>query len=362
MKKVSIIIPTLNEEAFVEKCLSSVSGFSLPEGWEIIEVFVIDGGSSDATCQIVARVSLLNPKISLLHNKAKVQVAALNLGVLRSSGDYLLRLDCHAEYPSEYLANCIKVMGKTGAANVGGIIVTLPRGESYSASLVQALTTHRFGVGDSGFRLGDGGGKADTVPYGFFNRKVFHRIGFFDERLKRGEDYEINKRLAIAGECVWRESSIKACYYNQSSIYLFLKKQLCSEAPYNVYMWYLAPYSFAWRHCIAGLFVIGLVLGILLWQWMLPRTIYLFILGLYAVLSAFSAGQQAVKFKEWRHFVTLPFIFLSFHVLYGLGLIWGGISLALRVSPVLAMREPWKGANQFRAWPPPDRNSWNIKF
>ena len=49
---ITIIIPTYNEEKFIQKCLQSVQSFLLPKDIKI-EIFVIDGGSKDNTTEIV---------------------------------------------------------------------------------------------------------------------------------------------------------------------------------------------------------------------------------------------------------------------------------------------------------------------
>ena len=64
----------------------------------------------------------------------------------------MLRLDAHSVYPPDYLALLLSTALRTNADNTGGVVATLKRGDGYQAALVQALTTHKFGVGDSGFR------------------------------------------------------------------------------------------------------------------------------------------------------------------------------------------------------------------
>ena len=50
-KKVSIIIPTYNNEEYLDKCLASISG-----KYEInVEILVIDDGSTDHTANIVKK-------------------------------------------------------------------------------------------------------------------------------------------------------------------------------------------------------------------------------------------------------------------------------------------------------------------
>ena len=47
MPKISVVVPTLNEEAYIERCLKSLSAQNFPH-----EIIVVDGGSKDKTVQI----------------------------------------------------------------------------------------------------------------------------------------------------------------------------------------------------------------------------------------------------------------------------------------------------------------------
>ena len=170
----------------------------------------------------------------------------------------------HSKYPRNYLKLCYETALRTGAENVGGLFITKPGGDNYQASLVQALTTHKFGIGNAGFRIGMPEGKTDTVPYGFYKKDIFSKIGFLDERLVRAQDYEFNRRIIKKGGIVWRNPDIHVHYYNQPTLFKFLIKQIKFEAPYNAYMWSLAPYTFAYRHAITGVFSAGVIGGILL--------------------------------------------------------------------------------------------------
>ena len=107
---------------------------------------------------------------------------------------------------------------RTGTDNAGGIVNTLPTNDTRDARLVQALTTHSFGVGNSRFRLNTGEGAVDTVPFGCYRRDVFERIGFFDERLVRNQDYEFNRRLLRAGGRIWCNPAITIDYYNKARL------------------------------------------------------------------------------------------------------------------------------------------------
>lgn len=340
---VSVLIPTWQEEHFVVGCLESVRSFRLPAG-VTIEVLVIDGGSTDATRELVQRVARRDPRIMLMHNPARIQSVALNLGIRESKGDYIMRLDAHSTYPPNYLEKCLETARRTRCENVGGIFETQARGPTYHASLVQALTTHWFGVGRS-FRTKDAEGPADTVAYGFFRRDTFERFGLFDERLVRAEDYELNRRIAARGGRVWLNPEIVVEYSQQPTLQDFLRKQFYVDAPYNAYMWHLAPYTFTTRHAASALFTMGLIAGIpLMFVSSLMATITTTALGLYAVLAVLASIQQARRYGKWRHAVLLPPSFVAYHLTHGAGVLVGMLRILLGNQPTKKNDPPWRGA------------------
>ena len=327
MISVDIAIPILNEEKFLQACIESVLNFELSDDL-IIKIYIIDGGSSDQSLDI-ARTFVKNfSNIQLLHNKKRIQSAAMNLIIKKGKGDYIMRLDAHTIFDKNYLKACIETSLRTNADNVGGVLETLPGDNSYGASVVQAITTNKFGVGNSEFRIGSEERASDTVPFGFFKTSIFKKIGLFDERLVRAQDYEFNRRIIKFGGKVWLNPNIKANYYNQPTLIGFLKKILFREGPYNAYMWYLAPYAFSLRHSITLLFSIGVILGLLLSP-LKPFIAFPFlvIICLYFFLSIIAALDSFKKYRDYRHLVLLPFCFFVFHFLYGVGVLAGVVNI-----------------------------------
>jgi len=353
MQSVSILIPCYQERNFIRACLESVRAFQLPEAFDL-EVLVLDGMSTDGTREIVSEIAAIDARIRLIDNQKRTQSAALNLGIPLARGDYLMRLDAHSVYPTDYLARTVETAIRTGADNTGGVVATLRRGDRYQSALVQALTTHKFGVGDSGFRTDAAEGEADTVPYGCFRRDVFTRVGFFDERLLRAQDYEMNRRIIAAGGKVWMNPLIQVMYYQQPDLASFIRKQVVHEAPYNAYLWYLAPYAFSVRHAVTGVFAAG-VLGGLALSLVSPaiRSLFLGVMILYFVLAIASALQQALRYREPRHILFVPFGFFLYHFLHGIGVLIGLARVATGTAPVQGKPEPWPGAGRFRAWEKP---------
>jgi glycosyltransferase involved in cell wall biosynthesis len=351
VKSVDIVIPVLNEGKHILQCLQSVLAFERPAGllWRI---FVVDGGSTDGTRAVVRQLTAEHPEIEPLDNPGRIQSCAMNIALHQGNGEYILRLDAHATYPSDYLMRCMHLALSSGADNVGGVFMTLPGADTYGARVVQALTTHRFGVGNAEFRLQPAPGPVDTVPYGFFKRTVIDRVGFFDERLVRCQDYELNRRIVASGGSVWLDPKIVVHYHNQPSVWGFLRKQLVLEAPYNPYLWYLAPYARAFRHGITGVFAAGIIGGVvsLCFSHVLGIA-FLSVMALYVVLACASSIQQAVRYHCVWHVFTLPFTFFLFHFIHGLGILIGLSRLALGTAPVQRVREPWPGYGAYRIHP-----------
>lgn len=352
---VSVVIPCRNEEAYITACLESVLAFECPPDLDF-EVLVMDGQSEDRTVALALAVAARDRRVQVLANPGRIQSTAVNLGVRAARGAWIMRLDAHARYPANYLRLCYETAQRSGADNVGGIFITEPGGTGYSAQLVQALTTHKFGVGDSGFRTGAREDWADTVPYGFFRRDVFARLGWLDERLVRAQDYEFNRRLIASGGRILRNPAIQIHYYNQPTLSAFYRKQFIKEAPYNAYLWYLAPYAFAPRHAVTGVFALGVLIGLatgFLTPWLgLP---FAAVMALYFLLAIGSALQQAVRYRRWTHALVLPACFFLYHFIHGLGVLVGLGRLATGTAPVQRGPEPWPGAGRRRAWPLPAR-------
>lgn len=330
---ISILIPTYNEEKFIEQCLQSVSNFILPPEIKI-EVFIIDGCSEDSTPFLIKKFIANRPNYKLLINPKRFQSAALNMGIKNSKGQFIARLDAHTIYPNDYIQNCYAISESIGADNVGGLCTTLPGDDGLSAALVQALTTHKFGVGNSGFRVGATAGYVDTVPFGFFKRSTFKKIGTFNELLIRTQDYEFNKRITSRGGAIYLDPNIKSSYFNQKSLRKFFSKQFRLQGPYNIYMWYVAPYTFNLRHAATGTFVLFLFSGAIIPVFGVYTYLWVSVVFIYIALAMLSSIQQAIRYKKSIMLLLLPPLFFTFHFCHGLGM-WRGITkLIFRKAPV----------------------------
>ncbi|MCX6842126.1 MAG: glycosyltransferase family 2 protein [candidate division WOR-3 bacterium] len=328
---VSLIVLCRNEQRTIEGCLNSIVNQDYPVGRT--EVLVVDGMSEDGTRDIVRGFQTRYRPLSLVDNPGKTAPCAFNVGIKAATGGLVLFMSAHATYPNDYVRLCVDTSRRTGADNVGGVCVTKAMEDTIQSRLVRAMTTHRFGVGDAEYRLNASEGPVDTVSLPCYDRKVFERIGWFDERLTRNQDYEFNRRLLAAGGRIWCNPSIRVLYYNQATLG-GLFRQAFGTGKWNPWMWFVAPYAFAVRHLVPGLFVVSLFLVLGLW-FLVPNgwIAVAAILVPYFVLALLASFQQARRFG-FALALPLPALFFTYHVSYGLGTLWGAVRLLVGATPV----------------------------
>jgi glycosyltransferase involved in cell wall biosynthesis len=89
---VSIVVPTLNQGAFIEQTLASIAG----QRWPRLEVIVIDGGSTDETAAIVERYR--DVVTHFVSEPDRGQADAINKGFRVAKGDILAWLNSDDMY------------------------------------------------------------------------------------------------------------------------------------------------------------------------------------------------------------------------------------------------------------------------
>ncbi len=174
---ISIIIPVLNESQIIGSCL-----FRLKSQIEHHEIVVVDGGSDDATPDIVRAFS--DVKWLCAHAGRGNQ---MNRGAEAAEGDLLLFLHADTCLPPGGLSEIETLMAQ------GGIVAgsfSLSFEEPYSLLRLYALFSRinhlLFTYGDQGL---------------FMTRRIYELIGGFQE-IPIMEDVEIQKRLRKMGRFV----------------------------------------------------------------------------------------------------------------------------------------------------------------
>lgn len=208
---VSVILPALNEIAFIRDCLDSLSAQDYPS---IVEVLVVDGGSTDGTREVV---STYGAGVTLLDNPRVTAAAAMNIGLESSRGDVICRADSHTLYARDYVSRCVEILEATGAANVGGPM--RPVGTTSFGRAVAAVTSSPFGVGPGKFHYSEQREEVDTVYLGCWRRETLVGLGGWDEDGLQwaAEDQELNFRIRQGGGSVVLDGDIVSHYFPRES-------------------------------------------------------------------------------------------------------------------------------------------------
>jgi cellulose synthase/poly-beta-1,6-N-acetylglucosamine synthase-like glycosyltransferase len=324
---VSIVIPCRNEERFIGGCLASIVENDFPK--DNLEVFAIDGVSEDRTRSIVEGYAKKYPWIKLLDNQKKITPVALNIGIKNAKGEIIIWMSAHNRYEKDYVSRSVESLDRYGADNVGGIMRTLPREDSFAGRGIVASLSHRFGVGNSYFRVhADEPKWVDTVFGGCYRREVFDRVGLFNENLVRGQDMEFNFRLKKAGGKTLLVPDIISYYYARSDLKSFWKHNWANG------VWAILPFLYSpiipvsWRHLVPVTFVVSLLITVVLGLLWVPFFwLFLTILGSYVLVSLAASFQIAWREHDPRYLILMPFVFGMLHFGYGLGSLWGAIKL-----------------------------------
>jgi len=324
---VTVLVPCRNEKKFIGPCLDSILKNDYPEN--LFEIIVLDGKSQDGSKEVIEEFSRRFNQIRVFENEKQITPTALNLGISNARGEIIIWMSSHNRYDSKYISLSVKSLLESGADNVGGIMVTLPRVKTLMGRGIAACLSHSFGVGNSLFRVHpDKPVWVDTVFGGCYRRGVFEKIGLFNEELVRGQDMEFNLRLKKAGGRTLLVPDILTYYYARSDMKSFLMHNWING------VWAVLPFAYSvvmpvsWRHLVPLAFVIGLfgsaILGIISTPFFWLCAVVITSYGLLNIAASF---QIAKRERDLRFFFIMPLIFGALHFGYGLGSLWGVVRL-----------------------------------
>ena len=140
-EEISVVVPCRNEVYFIRRVLDDIIDQDYPK--EKLSVFVIDGMSDDGTCDIINEFVQKYHWIKMFYNPKLTAPSALNIGIKNSKG-YVLRMDAHSSYPSNYVSSLFSWMNKLNADNVGCPVITVPTDSSRKAIAIANVLSHPF--------------------------------------------------------------------------------------------------------------------------------------------------------------------------------------------------------------------------
>ena len=323
--KVTVIIPCYNEEQYIGKCLESIINSNYNK--KLIEVLVVDGMSKDNTRSIIGEFSKKYSYINLIDNQKQIIPSGMNIGIRRAKGDLIMKMDAHSEYPIDYINKCVTYQQKYDVDNVGGLVKVISNENNYFQKAIIKVISHRFGVGNSSFRIGINKPTfVDTVAYGCYKKDTLFNIGLYDEEIERSEDIVINNKIRKSGGKILIIPEIFILYHARTKLLKFIKHNFDNG------LWSILPFKFgrkiyfSIRHYVPLFFVVYLVLLLL----SIGKSYFIMApLVLYSLLTFYFSTTISIKEKNIYYFFTMPAAFFTLHFSYGVGSLFGLIKIIL---------------------------------
>ena len=316
---VSLIIPTLNEEKYLEQTILSLLSNDYPSNK--FEILLIDGLSKDNTLVIAQRLAKKFSNIRLLSNPKIYQSAALNIGIKESKGDFIIRADAHAIYDKNYIRSTIDLLQKNEYSNVGPVQVSI--GRTLVEKAIAKAMNSKIGMGNAKYRLDKREVfEVKSVWLGAWKKETLIKINGFNENLPISEDFDLNYRLRRSGSKIAASNSIKAMYLVRKSL-KGLFKQFYKYGFWKIKFLMTYPEEFQLRWLAPPILVFALFFSILLvkfisWSIFLPIA-YIFIL----FLITFYFMIKSNSFKDLISSVILCLVFPVIHISWGVGFLYG---------------------------------------
>ena len=315
----SVILPVLNEANHLADAVKAI----LKQDYQgKFEVILAVGPSKDETLEIANELASNDSRVVVVLNPTGRTAAGLNIALAKSSSPIIVRVDGHAEIPSNYLSIAVELLRNTGAVNVGGLMGAVGK-TKFEKSVARAMRSP-LGVGAAKFHTGGGSGEVDTVYLGCFLREALTEIGGFDERFIRAQDWELNFRLRERGGKIFFDPRLEVTYRPRPNLAALAKQYfeygrwrrvVSRKHTGTINYRYLAP------PLALAATIVSLVTGLLVSPWLLvPAGIY----AGFTVLAGIALGKGLLEK------LLLPAVLFTMQMSWGAGFITSPKSLVPR--------------------------------
>ncbi|MGB1365218.1 MAG: glycosyltransferase [Candidatus Poseidoniaceae archaeon] len=212
------VVPVLNEEDHIEACLRSLIQQSLPSDEHII--FVLDGGSKDATKEIVQEIcnsldSTTHPAVLLLDNPGRFVPHARNIALrnLPPSITHVLEFNGHIEIDQDHLLRLRDTWKRVEVdhprlAGIGCRVIGYDATQSRVESIIDATLRNPLGGGTGQFATFDQEGTTNVPAFVLHLRTALEAVDGWDESFLTSQDSDLSMRLVKAGYTLYRTPDV----------------------------------------------------------------------------------------------------------------------------------------------------------
>jgi len=181
--KISVIVPSYNEEESIKKCIDSLFRQDYPQNQ--FEILLVDT-STDKTKKIVKKNF---PLVRIFSEEKRGIVFARIKGAKEARGEIVVYLDADTTAPVDWLSKIANVYQNKEVVAVGGTLDFQPK--TFFVKIIQLYGDFYNIV----FKTMPGQNLS-------FRKSVYEKIGGFDPKINAGEDVYISSVLNKAGKVI----------------------------------------------------------------------------------------------------------------------------------------------------------------
>ncbi len=253
LPRITVITPSFNQGNFIEQTINSVLNQNYPE----LEYFVMDGGSTDNTLEVLKKY---DGRLLWISERDKGQSHAINKGLRMATGEIIAFLNSDDLYEPGSLLK------------VGTFFTTFPDANWLTGKcrtvdwagreIRKGITLYK----NTWLKLRSYGVLAVlnyiSQPATFWSRKVVRRVGDFDESLRYAMDYDYWLRVGSKFK-LWVLNDYLACFRVHPS----------SKAGSSAHAQFDAEFQIAKRYItspiLVGLHTAHVALTVRIYRWLM---------------------------------------------------------------------------------------------
>jgi glycosyltransferase involved in cell wall biosynthesis len=196
---ITIITPSYNQSRYLEQTIHSV----LQQDYPAFEYFIIDGGSTDSSLEIIRRYE--NQLSGWVSEKDRGQADAINKGFQRASGEYIVWLNSDDLYQPGAIRIAIETFQKHPEAGIvyGNVLSIDENSQPFNLQTFQPYNLKDL----MAFNI-------ISQPAVFMRRAVLEQAGYLDPDYHLLLDHHLWLRMAALAPMVYIPATLAAARYH----------------------------------------------------------------------------------------------------------------------------------------------------